>query len=124
MRDHNSQISTQLDAHSDTLIKQASKILEFVSTTPDAVAGIHHVMTAQAKQQSQQAQSLTQSLNGVISQLNVLSLDTSATTVTIRKHANYIKHTATKLCSFIRDIQKLLILYYSLIIPIVPRILY
>lgn len=113
MREHDRHISTQLDAHSDVLIKQSSTILGFVSTTPDAVAEIRSAMTAQAEQHSQHAKSL----------LNVLS-DTSVTLAAIGKHASHIKRTIARLCHFIQDIQKILILYCPLVTPIVFRISY
>jgi hypothetical protein len=111
-RECNSKLSARMNAQFDAINHQTSLILDFVSATPGAIAGLHSITAAHAEEQSRQVKTLHQGLASVTSHLETLSLDVSSTSAIIGKHACDMRRAAGKLFNLFQDIKKLLLLYH------------
>ena len=107
-REGDRQLSSKIDARSATLIKQTSVILNMVEGTPGAIANLHSITIAQAKQQSRQVEALNKSLLSTTSHLADISYGTFAT---VAKHAKSMRGAAARMSNRIEVIKRLLILY-------------
>jgi hypothetical protein len=106
---HDNQFSNKFDTQTAALVKQTSTILSLVAGTPGAIADLHALTIAQAEERERQTQSLFGGMKSVMSRIEILSLDISATSTAVHEYTNCIRQAADKTFTLMRNIQKLLL---------------
>ncbi|KAI1820856.1 hypothetical protein F4861DRAFT_545150 [Xylaria intraflava] len=97
------------DRAADALTKQTSMILSLVADTPEAIANLRSITTAQVKEQSRQTKSLSRGMKLITSRIETLSQDFSATSRAVHEYTNGMRQMAARVFRFMQDIQKLLL---------------
>ncbi|KAJ2971192.1 hypothetical protein NUW58_g9484 [Xylaria curta] len=109
VRKYEGQLSTTFDAQANALLNQTSMILDLVGGTPDAIASLHALTTAQAEEQARQTKFLFVNMKSVMSRIGGLSLEFSATSAAVHRYIRSARQTADNVFRLMQDIQRLII---------------
>lgn len=102
--------SAFIKAYSDPLLQQTSRILSMVSKTPDAIADLKATTIIHAKNQSEQAQRLENTLTAATSHVGSLSQIGINMSGAVSLHATAMKRCSKRLASLMQDMKKLFVL--------------
>ncbi|KAJ3577689.1 hypothetical protein NPX13_g2881 [Xylaria arbuscula] len=102
--------SASVTENSSALVEKTSKILDILSTTPNAITELRSIATKQAEEQSKKLGIVDQSLAAVTAHLNVLSRNVDGGSGLLHRQIVSMRCASDAIFSVLQNMKKLLIL--------------